>query len=93
MMKRIRRIGLVSLTLVGVLASVALAGPGPGGVTDGDPDHPHFMKPAGYADMASPDDSGSAAPGTSNTVVTEPTLSVWELALRTYLQLHRFFWL
>lgn len=91
MMKRIRRTCLFSIALVGLLASVGFAGPGPGGYTDGDPDHPHFMKPVKIQETESQIDLGSAAPGTSRVVASEPSSDRWELVLRAYWALQRFF--
>lgn len=92
MKSRIRRSFLVSIAVVGFCASVALAGPGPGGATNGDPDHPHFMKPSGdqgYA--ASPDLGGSATTGASNKAVPDASTGLLERVLRAYLSVSRYF--
>jgi hypothetical protein len=91
MMKRIRR-SLLCIVLVGLSASVALAGPGPGGYTDGDPDHPHVMKPSGkYGKAASPDGGGSATAGASNKALPDTSSGLLERALSAYLSVARYF--
>lgn len=91
MQKRIRRAVLGSVTVVGLFASVALAGPGPGGYTNGDPDTPHFMKPKGQAMAASEGSGGYAAPGSEMKVVSDPSQERWMRILQKFANLQRFF--
>jgi len=92
LMKRIRRTLLGSLVSVGMIASIALAGPGPGGFSDGDPYEPHIIKPTGYGKVAEQDIAGSTAvSGTSRTTVSKPISETEWKVLRIYLILQRAF--
>jgi hypothetical protein len=92
MKKRTRRSLLLSVALVGLCAGVALAGPGPGGYTDGDPDHPHFMKPSGkHGKAASPEVGGSATAGASNRALPDTSSGLLDRALKAYLSVARYF--
>jgi hypothetical protein len=93
MVKRIRRACLGSIAAVGLFASAGLAGPGPGGVSDGDPDIPHYMKPSGAGKYGAQDVARDTASGASTAVVSAPSSELWQKALQVYVRLQSVFFL
>jgi hypothetical protein len=90
LMKRIRRTLLASIASIGMIASIALAGPGPGGYSDGDPYEPHIIKPTGHGKGGAVNTAGSSVSGTSRAAVSPSSENEWKV-LRIYLILQRAF--
>ena len=89
-MKRIRRTLLASIASIGMIASVALAGPGFNGYS-GDPNEPHIIRPTGHGKVAEQDAAGSTVSGTSRTAVSKSTFEIEWKVVRIYLILQQTF--